>query len=387
MRRKYSLIRWAALGLILMAGFLLILQLVRYGRIRATFPTGLTVANIPIGGLTYETASERLVQAYMSPIELVYQDARILVRPATIGFELQVSNMLAAADKQRTGEPFWTGFWKYIWNQPITSLDIPLQAKFDKARLRSFLESEISVRYDQPSTPPMPVPGESGFSTGVSGTELDYDTSTDRIISALSSNTRRTARLEVLRTSPAKPSFEILEYMLTDIIDQSAFDGEVELYFKDLQSGFVLHFSHSKVGETDYPVNIAYSSWSTIKIPTLITLFKNLEAPYDPDILAEIEAMVEMSSNESTDAVAKQVIEPNLAPLRITEDAQTLGLKNTFWGGFFGIGSPLLREFSTPANQRTDYNTDPDRYGQTTPLDMGLLLEDIYYCAGDVGGG
>ena len=94
----------------------------------------------------------------MSPIELVYQDARILVRPATIGFELQVSNMLAAADKQRTGEPFWTGFWKYIWNQPITSLDIPLQAKFDKARLRSFLESEISVRYDQPSTPPMPVP-------------------------------------------------------------------------------------------------------------------------------------------------------------------------------------------------------------------------------------
>ena len=91
MRRKYSLIRWAALGLILMASFLLILQLVRYGRVRATFPTGLTVANIPIGGLTYDTAAERLVQAYMTPIELQYQSARIQVRPATLGFELQVN--------------------------------------------------------------------------------------------------------------------------------------------------------------------------------------------------------------------------------------------------------------------------------------------------------
>ncbi len=386
MRRNTSLIRWAALGLILMAGFLLILQLVRYGRIRATFPTGLTVAGIPIGGLTYETASERLVKVYMSPIELQYLNAHIQVRPASIGFELQVSNMLAAADKQRTGEPFWTGFWKYIWNRPISSQDIPLQAKYDENRIRNFLETEISVRYDQPSTPPMPIPGESGFSSGIAGTGMDYKMSVDRILAALFSNTKRTAKLEVLRTTPAKPSFEILQYMLTDIIDQSAFDGEVELYFKDLQSGFVLHFAHSKVGDTNYPVNIAYSSWSTIKIPTLITLFKNLEAPYDPAILAEIEAMVEMSSNESTDLVAKKVIEPNLAPLRITDDARTLGLENTFWGGFFGLGSPLLKQFSTPANQRTDYTTDPDRYGQTTPLDMGLLLEDIYYCAQDYGG-
>ena len=386
MRRKTSLIRWAALGLVLMASFLSILQLVRYARIRATFPTGLTVAGIPIGGLTYETASERLVRIFMSPIEILYQDSHIQVRPASIGFELQVNNMLAAADKQRTGEPFWSGFWKYIWNRPISSLDIPLQAKFDEARIRNFLETEISVRYDQPSIPPMPILGESGFSSGVGGTELNYDVSVDRIITALTSSTKRTARLEVLTTTPAKPSFEILEYMLTEIIDQSAFDGLVELYFKDLQTGFVLHFAHSRVAESDYPVNIAYSSWSTIKIPTLITLFKHLEAPYDPSILQEIEAMVEMSSNESTDSVAKKVIEPNLAPLRITEDARTLGLENTFWGGFFGIGSPLLQDFSTTANQRTDYDTDPDRYGQTTPLDMGLLLEDIYYCAQNYGG-
>jgi hypothetical protein len=386
MRRKNAIISWAALGLIVMASFLAILQLVRYARIRATFPTGMTIASIPIGGLEFETASQRLVQVYMAPIELKYQGERIQVRPATLGFELQINNMLALADKQRTNEPFWTGFWNYIWNRPMTTTAIPLQARFDEERIQAYLENEISIRYDLPATPPMPIPGESGFYPGKAGTAMDYPVSVQRIKDALSSSSRRSVNLEVMETRPQKPSFDILEIMLKDVIDDATFDGMVEFYFKDLQNGLTIHFAYSRIGEEEIPVNVAYSSWSTIKIPALITLFKNLEAPYDQEILAEIEDMVEQSSNESTDSVAKKVIEPNLAPLRITEDMQTLGLQNTFWAGFFGMGSPLLQEISTPANTRTDYVTDPDRYGQTTPLDLGLLLEEIYYCAQDYGG-
>ena len=97
-----------------MAVLFTIVELVRYARVRATFPTGLRIAGIPVGGLTYETASERLVQLYLSPIELTYDGARIQVRPATLGFELRVENMLAIADQQRTSESFWIGFWKYL---------------------------------------------------------------------------------------------------------------------------------------------------------------------------------------------------------------------------------------------------------------------------------
>ena len=92
-----------------MAAFLAILQLTRYSRVRANFPSGLKIAGIPVGGLNYADASDRLVKIYMSPIELLYGDARIQVRPATLGFELKLQNMLAAADQQRTGEPFWSG--------------------------------------------------------------------------------------------------------------------------------------------------------------------------------------------------------------------------------------------------------------------------------------
>ena len=49
-------------------------------------------------------------------------------------------------------------------------------------------------------------------------------------------------------------------------------------------------------------------------------------------------------------------------------------------------GAALLQRFSTPANQRTDIFTDPDVYNQTTALDMGMLLEDIYQCSQNGGG-
>ena len=68
-------------------------------------------------------------------------------------------------------------------------------------------------------------------------------------------------------------------------------------------------------------------------------------------------------------------------PLVVTETMQALGLENTFINGFFYPGAGVLKFFNTPANKRTDINTDPDIYSQTTPADMGMLLEDIYLCA------
>jgi beta-lactamase class A len=80
------------------------------------------------------------------------------------------------------------------------------------------------------------------------------------------------------------------------------------------------------------------------------------------------------------------VIDANLSPLIVSEDLQRLGLQNTFWAGHFYFGAPQLQTFQTPANQREDINTDPDTYNQTTPAEMGMLLEDIYQCS-ERGGG
>ena len=84
---SFSLLRWLGIGLIILASFLLVVQLVKYSRIRARFPTGMLIADIPVGELDYTEASERLLTAYLSPIEVQYQDAVIQVRPASLGFD------------------------------------------------------------------------------------------------------------------------------------------------------------------------------------------------------------------------------------------------------------------------------------------------------------
>ncbi|NMC80110.1 MAG: serine hydrolase, partial [Chloroflexi bacterium] len=63
-----------------------------------------------------------------------------------------------------------------------------------------------------------------------------------------------------------------------------------------------------------------------------------------------------------------------------------MGLENTFLAGYFYAGAPLLQRIETPANSRTDVDTEPDAYDQTTPSDLGMLLDDIYQCT-DNGGG
>jgi hypothetical protein len=95
--------------------------------------------------------------------------------------------------------------------------------------------------------------------------------------------------------------------------------------------------------------------------------------------------MIERSDNTSTDKLMES-FDRNLGPLTVTEDMRALGLENTFISGYFYPGAPLLREVRTKANSRTDVVTNPDRYNQTIPIEMGILLEDIFQCAKSGGG-
>lgn len=383
-RKTFPLLRWIAIGLILITVTLTTLQLASYSRIRNNFPLGLQAGGIPIGGLNYEEAAERIYTVYRSPIELNYGGSLIQIRPAVLGFEPHVENMLAVADNMRVTEPFWTGFWDFLWNRNIEIINIPLNADYDENRIRDYLETEIAARYDTPAASPQPIPGTTQFETGESGTSLNLDRATIQVVDALNSPDKRSITLSIGQSAIPRPSIGDLEVMLKQIIDVSGFDGIVELYLQDMESDQNIHFAY-ELGSTLTP-NIAFSAWSTIKIPVMVSAFKILNEPAPEQYLALMEGMIEQSENTSTDELAMTVIDENLAPLIVTEDMQTLGLVNTFWGGYFYLGAPPLQRFTTPANSREDINTDPDPFLQTTVADMGMLMEDIYQCA-EYGGG
>jgi beta-lactamase class A len=383
-RRRFPLFRWMAIVSIVITVILATLQLISYSRLRNNFPLGLEVGQIPIGGLNYEEAAERIYTVYRSPIEINYAGNLIQIRPAVLGFEPQVEKMLAVADNQRVTEPFWSGFWNFLWNRDIEEINIPLDATYSEERIQEYLETEIASRYDAPATPPKPVPGTTEFAAGVAGTQLDITRATLQVVDALSSPTKRSTTLTMEQSSIPRPSITDLEVMLKQIIEVSGFDGIVELYMQDMDSDQGIHFAVEN--GIDLTPNIAFSAWSTIKIPVMVTAFQYIDDPPPEQYLTLMEGMIEQSENTSTDELAMTVIDKNLAPMIVSEDMQILGLENTFWGGYFYLGAPLLQRYETPANTRTDVDTDPDIYNQTTPMDMGMLMEDIYQCS-ELGGG
>lgn len=385
-RRSFSALRWIAVFLLIAAVVLTTFQIVRFSRLRTQYPSGMEVANVPVAGLTRQEAAQRLLEAYSQPVEMRYDEAIIHLAPSTVGFELDLESMLAAADLERTNQPFWSGFWDYLWGRERREDAIPLRADYSEERLRTYLNDEISARYDKPPTAAKPQTGTVKFISGQEGTELDIDQAVTAIENALFSVNNRRVNLPKNRTNPPRPSLKNLETLLKQTIDINGFDGIVGLYMFHLDATEEIHFAYQNGQEIPTNPDVAFTAGSIAKIPIMVSVFRRIEIDEDTEALNLLQKMIIQSGNADADWVMERVIDPNLAPLEITEDMRKLGLENTFLAGEFGLGSPLLQRFQTPANQRDDVNTDPDPYNQTTPSDMGMLLEDIYQCS-ETGGG
>jgi beta-lactamase class A len=379
-----SILRWIALLLIFSAVLITVFQLIAYSRVRSTFPPGMVIAGVPVGGLEQQQAADRLVEAYGIPVELHYGNAIIQIKPAVVGFDIDLQGMLAAADMQRINQPFWSAFWDYLWNRLPNPEEVPLRATLSEERLRSYLSAEIAKRYDQPPSSSVPAAGGVSFDPGNAGTTLDVERAAVLISDALRSPSSRVVNLTFNKVAAPRPSMENLEVLLKQIIDTSGFPGITEMYLKDLQTGKEIHFAWQ--GGQELTPDIAFTAASTIKIPIMVSVFREIGEPTPKDVDGLLSLMVERSENDPADKLMEVVLERNYGPLKVTDNMKVLGLENTFLAGYFFPGAPLLQRFKTPANSRADINTSPDDYNQTTVTDMGMLLNDIYECA-EMGGG
>lgn len=385
-RSRNPMLRWISSVLLVAAIVLLTLQLVIYSRNRANFPAGLVIGEVPVGNLSRQAAAERLLLAYTAPVELHYQDQIIHMDPARVDFTLDLETMIAAADLERTGGSFWVGFWDYLWGNLGAESEVPLTATYSEAALLDYLEGEISARYDNAPTPWQPVPASTTFAAGEAGTTIDTEEAVQRIESALFSATERSAELPLRFAEAPRPNLENLQVLLQQIMDAAAYDGLAAVYFQDLETGQELHFIYQLGQNLDTAPDASFTAASVVKIPILVSAFNRINEPPSEAMLNLMDEMIIQSFNDPADELMEVVIDPNEAPLLVTQDLRAIGLENTFMAGQFYLGAPLLERFETPANQRPDINTDPDPYNQTTASDMGMLLADIYQCAESGGG-
>jgi beta-lactamase class A len=382
---SFLILRGISLVFVLLAALLLVYQMIQYSVSRSNYPADMTIAGVPVGTLDPKAASQRLLEVYAMPVEIHYGDAVIDLQPNLIGFQLNMDSMLAAADQQRTGTSFWAGYWDYLWNRRSPSSQIPLIATYSEERLRIYLKNEISTRYDLPPQPAQPVPGTVEFKPGEAGQSLDIDSAVVLIDGAIKSPDHRVVNLSSKKIAASRPSLATLEILLKQIIDESNFGGIVDLYFSDLQTQEKMHFAYQTGEELNISPDIAFTASSTIKIPIMVSVFRHAGSKITPTLENDLKDMIAQSNNDASDRLM-EYLDENRGPLVVADTMKKLGLDNTFINGFFYPGAVILQLFHTPANTRTDINTDPDVYSQTTPEDMGMLLEDIYLCT-QTGGG
>lgn len=372
-------------GLFLLAAVaLLISQVITYRAVSGVYPAGMTIAGIPVGGLSQEQAVARLVSVYDLPVEGWYNGGAFQLIPSRAGFVLDLNEMIRQADNETAQGGYASGLWNYLWRRQVNATDIPLVTIVDEAQLRRYLEQEIAPRYDLPGMPAAPVPGDVIFTGGTPGSGLDVDAALPLLLSAMSSLDDRVVELPVRDIQPPAPPLEHLEIMLQQILLVDGFDGIAEVYFSSLEREQQVHFAQDR-GQI-IPADVPFTAASTIKIPIMTSLFRRIDLPLTDDIEQSMRLMIDQSENTPADTLMANYIGGNLAPMSITEDMRSLGLENTFLAGFFYIGAPLLQRYETPANIRTDVTVSLDVYNQTTAADMATLLAQVYHCAENGGG-
>jgi hypothetical protein len=388
-------IRFFSLLLLLGVFALVYSQWVAFKQAAGRFPDGSRIAGVPVAGLDRNQAGERVQETNVRPVVLSYNGSLIHLEPPAAGFQLDLERMLPSQAPASDWELFRTAFRDYLWGRPAAPVDVPLAYTFSEERLRAALV-DIAARYDRPPTAAQPLPASPDFLPGTSGTALDVDAAVRLVGEALPSiyserisgedAENEVVILPVRTLSPARPSLENLQILIGQIVAVSGFNGLSDIYLLDLESSKAVHLAYQ--GDQAIPVepDIAFTASSIMKIPIMVSAFRRMEGEPTELVNGWLVEMFANSSNEAADALMRNVIDEVRGPLVVSEDLQALDLENTFLAGYFALGSPLLQIFETPANRRSDVDTEPDLYNQAAPSEIGRLLEAIYRCAQDGNG-
>jgi len=370
LRRKSGVIVWLVIVIAIPALFLT-WQYVDYLSASRVLPPGMSMAGVAVEGLTREQALSALEVAFAKPLEITYQGQGLSLAPDSVELRYNVEETAANLDEALAARSGLDAFIAHVLRRPSEPVDVPVAVVFSEERLAGFL-ARVAMQYDQPPQPPVPLPASLTFRPGQPGYELDIERSRVRLAAALLSAAEQQVEL-VVRTEEAPPlEIGVLEQLLQSLVDDHA--GLIPgIFVKDLQTG----------AELEINAGVAYAGLSVLKIVVLEETYRVLDAPLDPEVTDWLSNTLGVaSSNFQANLLLRDIIgggDGYRGAENLTGSVNYLGLRNTFMAAPYDEVGALT--IVTQANSRTDVTTEPDPYMQTTPLDIGMLLEMIYQCS------
>jgi beta-lactamase class A len=342
-----------------------------------TLPAGMTMAGLSVEGRTREQVLSDLEGAFAAPLEVTYQEERLSLHPDSVELRYRAEETAASLDTALEEQAGIEGFIAHVLRQPRAPVDVPVAVSYSEDRLDSFL-ARIARQYDQLPQEPLLLADNLAFRPGRSGYELDVEASRERLAAALVSATREPLALVVRVEQAPPPDLDVLGQLLLPILNDHP-DLVPGIFVKDLQTG----------DELGINADVAYTGLSVLKIAILVEAYRTLDLPLDPESTAWLSNTMGVNdSNTTANLLLRDVIgkgDSYQGVEGLTNAMNLLGLINTF------MAAPYDRDEAeedivpltivTPANSRTDITAEPDPYMQTTPLDIGVLLEMIYQCS------
>jgi beta-lactamase class A len=354
----------------LTAATVLALPYLNYRREAGYIPAWVRLGGLEVHGATEADVVAALERGIEEPIEAWYGEERLLLRPEAIGFRVNMLAILREARAQDLPQLLVRYLVERSLERDLRTVEIPLHYDVDMTALDAWLAA-IAAERDRAPGAPAPNLETMTLAPGKPGMRLDILASKPLILEALARPADRSVRLVVAETPALAMDVRALQSLLEARIEQ--FPGIGSIYVHFLPTG----------EEALVNADVAYAGTSTLKIPILAQLYRKLDGPPLPDTRKIISETMMHSGNFTANLMLGIIGDGDWdrGVQVMNQSFKVLGMKNTFMASPYDRKLATTPNIRTEANQRTDLNTQPDPYMQTTPREIGSALQMLVACA------
>lgn len=377
MRRRASPRSMIGMGGIVAAAVLaltLLGNLIAFATSRDRLPRETYLADIDVSGATIDEAVSRVRRALEGPVSLRYQTVSITLSPAQIDFKLnEIVVRLLLEDILKRNQGFDQFFSFMLGQATPTRVSPPYQ--YSESKLQDYLLG-LAAQYDQPATPPTADPGTLNLRPGADGFALNLAEARSRLLAALSSGVSRLVDLPVDVAPMTDVGMQVLGDLISARVSGFTAGGNVAgVFVKDLGSG----------REFSLNGDVAFSAAGWLKLALVIEAYR-AAGEVSPQLNDRLVSIVVEGSSLNANEMLRELGQgdANLGVDALNAFLKKLGLLNTFLAQPFDQRT-IPPTFITPANSRADVTASPDPAAQSTPVDVGLLLEMLDQCRANSG--
>lgn len=345
-------------------------------------PQGLIINGLPMGGMTREQALDAINQAYTRPITVYYGSKLTpLLLPEMVELSVDMEATTRNLDAILAARGGIQGFITYLRDrllqrEPETQ-EVTAVVNYSRERVDAFLARMVQ-KYDHPPQKPVLLSEAGTFRPPQDGTTLDVEASLPLLVKAIlaAAPQHREVHLVVDVEPAPEASLDILREALNAAL--SEFTGVAGIFAKDLRRG----------QEFCYNCDVPFSGAGTLKVPIAVGIYATLDAAPDATMTDRLNTLFAEGDNTIANLLLAHIGSGDAysGALQVTDMLWGLGLRNTFIATPYDVPETAIPPgIASMAASRSDVNTNPDPAMQTTPIEMGLLMEGLYYGALDGG--